>query len=168
VRLGSTGFTTWTEVITESRRNWPGLEPISNESVDMLPFAVKKLFFYAYKRGMMKLFGCVFCHVAAHKRPAKIVYEDKQCVVFRDINPQAPIHLLVIPRKHIPSLNEKLEADKELLGHLVIVAARMAREQGIDGSGFRVVINTNAEAGQTVFHMHIHVLGGRIMSWPPG
>ena len=134
----------------------------------MLPFAVKKLFFYAYKSGMMKMFGCIFCQVAAHKKPATILHEDEQCVVFRDINPKAPVHLLVVPRKHIPSLNENLEGDKALLGHLLTVAAGVARDQGIDGTGYRTVINTNAEAGQTVFHLHIHILGGRIFRWPPG
>jgi histidine triad (HIT) family protein len=134
----------------------------------MLPFAVKKLFFYAYKKGMMKMFGCVFCQVASHEKPAKIVYEDEDCIVFRDINPKAPVHLLVIPRRHISSLNEILENDKALLGHLMTVVGRMAKEQGIDASGYRTVINTNAEAGQTVFHLHIHILGGRVFHWPPG
>src|SRR5512140_831260 len=125
----------------------------------MLPFALKKLIFYAYKRGMMKVFGCIFCQVAAHEKPAKILFEDDQCLVLQDINPKAPVHLLVIPRKHIGSLNDNLENDKALLGHLITVASRMAKEQGIDGTGYRTVINTNAEAGQTVFHLHIHVLG---------
>jgi histidine triad (HIT) family protein len=134
----------------------------------MLPFAVKKLFFYAYKKGMMKMFGCAFCQVAAHEKPAKIVYEDEECVVFFVINPKAPVHLLVIPRRHIASLNEIMEKDKPLLGHMMTVVGQMAKEQGIDGSGYRTVINTNAEAGQTVFHLHIHILGGRVLHWPPG
>jgi histidine triad (HIT) family protein len=134
----------------------------------MLPFAVKKLLFYAYKKGMMRMFGCIFCEVAAHKKPAKILYEDDRCLAFQDINPKAPVHLLVIPRKHITSLNEDMENDKELLGHLLTVAARVAKDQGVEGSGYRTVINTNAEAGQTVFHLHLHVLGGRILGWPPG
>ncbi len=134
----------------------------------MIPFAVKKFFFYAYKKGMMKMFGCVFCQVAAREKPAAILYEDEQCVVFKDIDPKAPVHLLIIPRRHIASLNEDLESHKELLGHLLTVAARAARDQGIAGTGFRTVINTNAEAGQTVFHLHLHVIGGRILSWPPG
>jgi histidine triad (HIT) family protein len=134
----------------------------------MLPFAVKRILFYAYKRGMMKMFGCTFCQVAAHEKPATILYEDEHCIAFRDINPKAPVHLLVIPRKHIPSLNEDLENDKSLLGHLLAVAGKMAKAENIDGTGYRIVINTNAEAGQTVFHLHIHVLGGRILRWPPG
>jgi len=134
----------------------------------MLPFAIKKLLFYAFKKGMMKMFGCIFCQIAAHEKPAKIFYEDDHCMVIQDTNPQAPVHLLVIPRKHIVSLNDDLEKDKELLGHLMTVVHRMAKEQGIDGTGYRTLINTNAEAGQTVFHLHIHVLGGRIFRWPPG
>lgn len=134
----------------------------------MLPFAIKKLFFYAYKKGMLKMFGCVFCRVVAHEKPAKIYYEDEHCLVIQDINPQAPIHLLVIPRKHITSLNETLDADNNLLGHMMALIKRMAKEQGIDGTGYRTVINTNAEAGQTIYHLHIHILGGRIMHWPPG
>jgi histidine triad (HIT) family protein len=134
----------------------------------MLPFALKKLVFYAYKRGMMKMFGCLFCQIAAHKEPAGIVYEDERCLVIQDIVPKAPVHLLVIPRKHITSLNDDLENDKELLGHLLTVARLVAKKQGIDGTGYRTVINTNAEAGQTIFHLHVHVLGGRIFRWPPG
>jgi histidine triad (HIT) family protein len=114
------------------------------------------------------MFRCIFCQVAAHEKPATILYEDEHCVAFRDINPKAPVHVLVIPRKHITSLNEDLENDKALLGHMLVVAARMAKEQGIDGSGYRTVINTNAEAGQSVFHLHFHILGGRILRWPPG
>jgi histidine triad (HIT) family protein len=114
------------------------------------------------------MFGCVFCQIAAHKRPARILYEDKDCLVFRDINPKAPVHLLVIPRKHITSLNDDLENDKALLGHMMTVIGQVAKEQGIDGSGYRTVINTNAEAGQTIYHLHIHILGGRMLRWPPG
>ena len=113
------------------------------------------------------MLGCIFCQVAARQKPATILHEDDLCVVIQDINPKAPVHLLVIPRKHIPSLNEE-SLDENLLGHLLAVAAKMAKERGIDGTGFRTVINTNAEAGQTVFHLHLHVLGGRILGWPPG
>jgi len=114
------------------------------------------------------MFGCLFCQIADRKKPANILYEDEQCVVFQDIHPKAPVHLLVIPRKHIVSLNDDIENDKALLGHLLTVAGRMAKEQGIDGTGYRTVINTNAEAGQTEFHLHIHILGGRVLGWPPG
>ena len=111
---------------------------------------------------------CIFCQIAAHEKPAAILYEDERCVVFRDINPKAPVHFLVIPRTHIASLNDDLETDKELLGHMLVIAGRMAKEQGIDGPGYRTVINTNAEAGQSIFHLHFHILGGRILRWPPG
>lgn len=117
---------------------------------------------------MTRMFGCVFCQIAAHERPAKILYEDEDCIVFRDIRPQAPIHLLVIPRKHITSLNDDLEEEKALLGHMMTIIGRVAKEQGIDGSGYRTVINTNPEAGQTIYHLHIHILGGRRLRWPPG
>jgi histidine triad (HIT) family protein len=117
---------------------------------------------------MMAIQGCIFCQVAAHEKTAKILYEDEHCIVFQDIHPKAPVHLLVIPRKHITSLNDSLDEDQALLGHLMTVVGRMAKEQGIDGTGYRAVINTNAEAGQTVFHLHIHILGGRILNWPPG
>ncbi len=114
------------------------------------------------------MFGCLFCQVVAHEKPAKILFEDEQCIVIQDIYPKAPVHVLVIPRKHITSLNDDLENDIALLGHLITVAGSIAKAQGIDGTGYRCVINTNAEGGQTVFHLHIHVLGGRIMRWPPG
>ena len=111
----------------------------------------------------------MFCQIAAHEKPGKILFEDELCVAFEDINPKAPVHFLVIPRKHLASLNENEQGDEALLGHLLVVAARLAREKQVDGSGFRTVINTNAEAGQTVFHLHVHVLGGRKpLGWPPG
>jgi len=134
----------------------------------MLPFTVKKLLFYAYKKGVTRMFGCIFCQIVSGERAAKIVFEDDQCIALQDIHPQAPVHVLVIPRKHIGSLNDDLQQDEQLLGHLLAVAGRVARSNGIDRTGFRTVINTNAEAGQTVFHLHVHVIGGRIMRWPPG
>ncbi len=111
---------------------------------------------------------CIFCLIAGHRAPAAILYEDDRCVVFRDSSPQAPVHLLVVPRRHVASLNEALDGDAALLGHLVAVAGRAARDQGVGGTGYRVVINTNREAGQTVGHLHLHVLGGRLFGWPPG
>ena len=116
----------------------------------------------------MKMCGCLFCKIAAREIATNFLYEDDLCLVFEDIHPQAPIHLLVIPKKHLTSLNDAEEEDRNLLGHLLGVAARMAKEKKIDGSGYRTIINTNAEAGQTVFHLHIHVLGGRRLGWPPG
>jgi histidine triad (HIT) family protein len=134
----------------------------------MTPFTLKATIFYAWKKGMMKMFGCLFCQISAHEKPARIVYEDDHCIAFEDLHPKAPVHVLVIPRRHIVSLNEDLAQDEPLLGHLLAVAGQMAKAKGVDGTGYRTVINTNAEAGQTVFHLHVHVLGGRILGWPPG
>lgn len=111
---------------------------------------------------------CLFCKIVAGTIPAKLVYEDDRAVAFRDINPQAPTHALVIPRSHIASLAEASEDDESLLGHLLRVAARVAREEGHAEAGYRTVINTGPDAGQTVFHIHVHVLGGRSLTWPPG
>jgi histidine triad (HIT) family protein len=117
---------------------------------------------------MAKMQGCIFCQIAAREKAAKIYYEDEHCFVIQDTSPKAPVHVLVISRRHIISLNDNLENDKLLLGHMLTVVGRVAKEQGIDGTGYRTVINTNAEGGQTIFHLHIHVLGGRILRWPPG
>ncbi|HEY3447307.1 MAG TPA: histidine triad nucleotide-binding protein [Myxococcales bacterium] len=112
--------------------------------------------------------ACIFCLIRDGKIPAKRVYEDDQAVAFEDTNPQAPTHVLVIPRKHVSSLNELEPADEALVGHLFSVGRKIAQERGIHGTGWRAVINTNRDAGQTVFHIHLHVLGGRSMRWPPG
>ena len=112
--------------------------------------------------------SCIFCRIVAGEIPAAIVHQDDRSIAFRDLNPQAPVHLLVIPREHIRSLNDAKENNEATLGHLLHVAARVANEQGIAESGYRTVINTNANAGQSVFHVHVHVLGGRALSWPPG
>ncbi|MBV8857384.1 MAG: histidine triad nucleotide-binding protein [Acidobacteria bacterium] len=112
--------------------------------------------------------NCIFCKVVTGEIPAAKVYEDERAVAFRDINTQAPTHALVIPRAHVASLNEAGEADEALLGHLLLVAARVAREEGHAEGGYRTVINTGAGAGQSVFHVHVHVLGGRALTWPPG
>jgi histidine triad (HIT) family protein len=111
---------------------------------------------------------CIFCKIVAGSIPASKVFEDDRAVAFRDINPQAPTHALVIPRAHIPSLAEAGEADEALLGHLLRVAARVAREGGHAEGGYRTVVNTGPDAGQTVFHVHVHVLAGRALNWPPG
>ena len=111
---------------------------------------------------------CIFCKIVSGAIPATLVYEDERAVAFRDINPQAPTHALVIPRAHIASLNEAGEADDALLGHLLLVAARVAREGGHAEGGYRTVVNTGPDAGQTVFHIHVHVLAGRTLTWPPG
>jgi histidine triad (HIT) family protein len=112
--------------------------------------------------------NCIFCKIAAGEIPAAKIFEDDRAVVFRDINPQAPTHALVIPRAHVASLDGAGEADESLLGHLLLVAARVARDEGLGESGYRTVINTGAGAGQTVFHVHVHLLGGRRLAWPPG
>ena len=112
--------------------------------------------------------SCIFCKIVAGEIPAEVVYEDDQTLAFRDINPQAPTHVLVIPREHIASLNDAGEADGATLGQLLLAAARVARDEGLAEGGYRTVINTGAGAGQTVFHIHLHVLGGRRLTWPPG
>ena len=111
---------------------------------------------------------CLFCRIVAGQIPAKKVHDDASCVGFLDINPQAPHHALFIPRRHIATLNDATPEDRELLGHLSITAAKYARELGIADTGYRLVWNTNSAAGQTVFHIHLHLLGGRQLSWPPG
>lgn len=110
----------------------------------------------------------IFGQIARGEVPADIVYKDDEILAFRDINPQAPTHILVIPRKPIPTLDAAGPEDTELLGRLLLVAAQVARESGIAERGYRVVINCNAGAGQTVYHLHLHVLGGRPLNWPPG
>jgi len=111
---------------------------------------------------------CVFCKIAERKVPAKIVYEDESSVAFEDSNPQAPLHVLVIPRKHIPTALDIDRADNPVVGHLFQVASQIAIKRGIANRGFRLVMNTNPEAGQSVYHIHLHLLGGRHMHWPPG
>jgi len=109
---------------------------------------------------------CLFCRIIRKEIPAAIVAEDEYCLAFRDINPQAPVHVLVIPREHVASLNEAKDADS--IGRMHFMAARIAKSEGLSDRGYRTVINTNADAGQTVFHLHLHLLGGRRMTWPPG
>jgi histidine triad (HIT) family protein len=111
---------------------------------------------------------CLFCKIAEKTIPSKPVHEDDKVVAFEDINPQAPVHVLVIPRKHVASVSELQAADAGLLGHLMLTAATVAKQKGIAESGYRVVLNTGRNGGQTVFHLHLHLLGGRPMHWPPG
>lgn len=108
----------------------------------------------------------IFGRILRGEIPCDEVYSDERCLVFRDIQPQAPVHLLVIPRKPIESLRSAEAEDEGLLGHLLLVAARMARQEGLEN--WRTVINSGADAGQTVFHLHLHVIGGRALAWPPG
>lgn len=110
--------------------------------------------------------GCIFCKIAAGEVPAQIVKKGNGMIAFADMNPQAPTHLLIIPTMHIGSLNDA--KDPQLLGTMLVFARDLAKEKGIDTRGYRVVVNTNPDGGQTVFHLHLHLLGGRVMNWPPG
>ena len=111
---------------------------------------------------------CLFCKIARKEIPAAVVYEDDRVLAFNDINPQGPTHVLVIPKQHIASLNELTPEDDEIVGEVVRRAAAIAKERGIASGGFRAVFNTNRDAGQTVFHIHLHLIGGRALHWPPG
>jgi histidine triad (HIT) family protein len=109
---------------------------------------------------------CLFCRIVRGEIPAKLVFEDEHCIAFRDINPQAPTHVLVVPREHVESLDRT--TDSVLIGRLLVAAAAIARQENVAEAGYRTVINTNRAAGQTVFHLHVHLLGGRPLEWPPG
>lgn len=111
---------------------------------------------------------CIFCKIAEKKIPAEIVYEDDRVLAFKDINPAAPVHVLIIPKKHIATLLDIKDEDKDLIGHIYLTAGRLAGELGLADRGYRVVSNCKEEAGQTVFHIHFHLLGGRPLHWPPG
>ena len=112
--------------------------------------------------------GCLFCRIAAGETPAKLVFEDAHAIAFEDINPQAPHHVLVIPRAHFATLDDVPGSEEAVLGHMVGVASSIARERGIAKSGYRLVVNCQSAAGQSVFHVHLHLLGGRSFAWPPG
>lgn len=109
---------------------------------------------------------CLFCKIVRQEIPVPLVYDADGCVAFRDINPQAPTHILIVPREHVASLNDATDA--AMIGQLSLAAAAIARKEGIAEGGYRTVVNTNRDAGQTVFHIHLHLLGGRSLSWPPG
>ena len=111
---------------------------------------------------------CLFCRIIAGEIPSAKIYEDDVCAAFNDISPQAPVHLLIVPREHVDSLDTAADSSKAMLGHLLLAAGKIARKQGISENGYRVVINTNADGGQTVFHLHVHLLGGRPFIFPPG
>jgi histidine triad (HIT) family protein len=112
--------------------------------------------------------SCLFCKIVAGEIPAKIVQESAELLAFEDIKPEAPVHILIIPKRHIATLNDVAAADDSLVGAMMRTAAAIAKDRGIDASGYRTVMNCNSNAGQTVFHIHLHLLGGRRMSWPPG
>ncbi len=111
---------------------------------------------------------CIFCKIVAGDIPADIVLENQDVVVFRDLTPQAPVHLLAIPRQHIATINDLQAADAQRIGNLFLAAKTVARQEGITEDGYRTVMNCGADAGQSVFHIHLHILGGRALSWPPG
>lgn len=120
------------------------------------------------ERSQMSETDCLFCKFVSGELQANVVLETDKVLAFRDINPQAPTHILIIPRRHISTLNEVTESDAEEIGRLHLVAKELAKEEGFDEDGYRVVMNCNAAAGQTVFHIHLHLLGGRNFTWPPG
>ncbi|HKL75881.1 MAG TPA: histidine triad nucleotide-binding protein [Halanaerobiales bacterium] len=111
---------------------------------------------------------CLFCKISSGKTDTELIYEDEKVVAFEDINPKAPVHMLIVPKKHISTLNNLKMTDKELIGHIYQVAAALAEKNGIAQDGYRIVSNCNEDGGQTVFHVHFHLLGGRQLQWPPG
>jgi len=112
--------------------------------------------------------NCIFCRIIEKKIPAKIVHEDDYSIAFEDLNPQAPVHILIVPKKHMEDIHGIVVADREIVGHLFFVAKTIAARNGLDKNGYRMVINNGRDAGQTVFHAHRHLLSGRMFSWPPG
>jgi histidine triad (HIT) family protein len=112
--------------------------------------------------------SCLFCRIVKGEIPADKVYEDQELLAFNDINPQAPMHVLIVPKAHVATLNDLTDADDELLGRMIRRAARLAADKGYAARGYRTVFNCNSEAGQTVFHLHLHLLAGRSLGWPPG
>ncbi|SKA75616.1 histidine triad (HIT) family protein [Clostridium sp. USBA 49] len=112
--------------------------------------------------------NCIFCNIVEGKIPSDKVYEDDKVFCFKDINPEAPIHLIIIPKKHISSINDIKNTDEELIGHIFFIAKKIAKELNIDENGYRIVTNCGKDAGQTVPHVHFHLLGGRSLNWPPG
>jgi histidine triad (HIT) family protein len=116
----------------------------------------------------MSVQDCLFCKIVDGGLPADIVYENDSLIAFRDINPKAPTHILLIPRRHVATMNDLQDGDESLVGDLFITAARIAADEGLADDGYRVVMNCNEAAGQSVFHIHLHLMGGRTMTWPPG
>lgn len=111
---------------------------------------------------------CIFCKIIKSEIPTEIIYKDKEIIAFNDIHPRAPIHQLIVPKKHIATLNDLTEEESTLVGHMLIIARRLAVESDIATSGYRAVFNCNSDGGQEIFHLHLHLLGGRSLHWPPG
>ena len=111
---------------------------------------------------------CLFCKIVAGEIPATVVFENERIVAFQDIQPQAPTHILIIPRKHIPTINDLTQGDQSLIGEMTSIAKDIAKQEGLDKPGYRLVFNCNKDAGQAVYHIHLHLLGGRKFGWPPG
>ena len=111
---------------------------------------------------------CLFCKIREGEIPCDKVYENDDIIAFRDVNPQAPTHVLIVPRKHIATVNDLEEDDKDVVGNMLLAAKKIAADEGIAEDGYRLVLNCNSKAGQTVFHIHMHLIGGRVMTWPPG
>jgi histidine triad (HIT) family protein len=111
---------------------------------------------------------CIFCRIVERTSPARVVFEDDEILAFEDVRPQAPVHILIVPRKHLASLKDATAEDVPLLGRMLMVATQLARERGLETRGYRTVFNTGSGAGQSVFHLHLHLLGGRTFHWPPG
>ncbi len=112
--------------------------------------------------------SCIFCKIKNKEIPSKIVFEDERIIAFNDANPQAPVHILLVPKEHFASLNDIPEEKKDVLSHLLLKARQIAQQEGISKNGYRIVLNTEKDSGQEVFHIHFHLLGGRGMTWPPG
>ena len=110
---------------------------------------------------------CIFCRIVAGSIPARVAHEDDLTLAFHDVDPRAPVHVLIVPRKHIPAVDQLQETDADVMGRLFVVARKLARDLGVAGSGYRLVINNGKDAGQTVDHIHLHLLGGRPLKWPP-
>jgi histidine triad (HIT) family protein len=112
--------------------------------------------------------ACIFCQIVANQATANILYRDQQVTVFRDSHPMGPTHLLIVPNRHIESLNDLVDEDEALMGYMFLVARKLAAKEGVDKSGYRLVVNTRDHGGQRVYHLHLHLIGGRPMQWPPG
>ena len=111
---------------------------------------------------------CIFCNIIDGKVPSKEIYRDDVYYAFEDINPQAPVHFLIVPIKHIPTVNDITEEDKDLIGGMLLLAKKLAKEKGVSESGYRLILNCQKDAGQVIYHIHLHIIGGRVMKWPPG